>query len=211
LHDSVGQSLVGLSMNLSSVRSQIEGLTKAASVLNDSENLIQQMTKEVRTISHLLHPPLLDEAGLSSAIRWYIDGFAERSKIRVELDCPDDFGRLPRDGETAMFRVVQESLTNIHKHSGSQVAKIACRRRDGGVFLEVADQGSGIAPEKLRLLASNGVPGVGIRGMKERLRQLGGDLEINSGAEGTTVAARLPLPDKPRPNSSDHGASHAAA
>ena len=211
LHDSVGQSLVGLSMNLSAVREQIEGLTKAANVLTDSENLIQQMTKEVRTISHLLHPPLLDEAGLSSAIRWYIDGFAERSKIRVEFDCPNDFGRLPRDGETAMFRVVQESLTNIHKHSGSRVAKIACHRLDGGVLLEVTDEGGGIAPEKLRLLASNGAPGVGIRGMKERLRQLGGDLEINSDAQGTTVAARLPLSDRPQPNSSDHGASQAVA
>jgi len=211
LHDSVGQSLVGLSMNLSTVRTQIEGLTKAAIVLTDSENLIQQMTQEVRTISHLLHPPLLDEAGLSSAIRWYIDGFAERSKIRVEFDCPDDFGRLPRDGETAMFRIVQESLTNIHKHSGSPVAKITCRRLGGEVLLEVADQGSGIAPEKLRQLASNGVSGVGIRGMKERLRQLGGDLEITSSPQGTTVTARLPLADQSRKDSSDLGASQAAA
>jgi signal transduction histidine kinase len=210
LHDSVGQSLVGLSMNLSTVRSQIEGLTKAAFVLTDSENLIQQMTKEVRTISHLLHPPLLDEAGLSSAIRWYIDGFAERSQIRVEFDCPDDFPRLAREGETAMFRVVQESLTNIHKHSGSREAKITCRRLDRGVLLEVQDQGSGIAPDKLPLLSSNGVPGVGIRGMKERLRQLGGDLEINSSGQGTTVVARLPLSDHSQ-NSSDVGTSHAAA
>jgi signal transduction histidine kinase len=211
LHDSVGQLLVGLSLNMSTVRAEIERLTKAAAVLSDSENLIQEMSKEVRTISHLLHPPLLDEAGLASAIRWYIDGFAQRSHIKVELDCPNDFGRLPRDVETAMFRVVQESLTNIHRHSGSLVAQIRCRRIHERVLVEVQDQGTGIPAEKIAMLASVGTPGVGIRGMRERVRQLGGDLEITSDSKGTTVAARLPVLDSPQVNSPDPDASKKAA
>src|SRR6202166_3027111 len=105
LHDSVGQLLAGLSMNLSAVRGDIELLAKTASTLSDSEALVQEMSKEVRTISHLLHPPLLDEAGLVSAVRWYVEGFAQRSKIKVDLDVPDDFGRLPREMETAIFPV----------------------------------------------------------------------------------------------------------
>jgi signal transduction histidine kinase len=213
LHDSVGQLLVGLSLNMSTVRAEIERLTKAAAVLSDSENLIQEMSKEVRTISHLLHPPLLDEAGLASAIRWYIDGFAQRSHIKVELDCPDDFGRLPRDVETAMFRVVQESLTNIHRHSGSLVAQIRCRRIQERVLVEVQDHGTGIPTEKIAMLTSVGTPGVGIRGMRERVRQLGGDLEITSDSKGTTVAARLPVADSLHANSPDpdHDASKKAA
>jgi len=211
LHDSVGQLLVGLSLNMSTVRAEIERLTKAAAVLSDSENLIQEMSKEVRTISHLLHPPLLDEAGLASAIRWYIDGFAQRSHIKVELDCPDDFGRLPRDVETAMFRIVQESLTNIHRHSGSLVAQIRCRRIHERVLVEVQDHGTGIPQEKIAMLASVGTPGVGIRGMRERVRQLGGDLEITSDSKDTTVAARLPVPDSPHANSPDQDASKKAA
>jgi signal transduction histidine kinase len=211
LHDSVGQLLVGLSLNMSTVRAEIERLTKAAAVLSDSENLIQEMSKEVRTISHLLHPPLLDEAGLASGIRWYIDGFAQRSHIKVELDCPTDFGRLPRDIETAMFRVVQESLTNIHRHSGSLVAKIRCQRVQEGILVEVQDHGTGIPAEKIAVLASVGTPGVGIRGMRERVRQLGGDLEIRSDSNGTIVAARLPVLESLLANSSDHDASKTAA
>ena len=211
LHDSVGQLLVGLSLNMSTVRAEIERLTKAAAVLSDSENLIQEMSKEVRTISHLLHPPLLDEAGLASAIRWYIDGFAQRSHIKVELDCPNDFGRLPRDVETAMFRVVQESLTNIHRHSGSLVAKIRCRRIHERVLVEVQDHGTGIPAEKIAMLASLGIPGVGIRGMRERVRQLGGDLEITSDSNGTIVAARLPVLESPVANPSGHDASQKVA
>lgn len=210
LHDSVGQLLVGLSLNVANVRTEIERLTKAAAVLSDSDNLIQQMSQEVRTISHLLHPPLLDEAGLVSAIRWYLDGFAQRSHMQVELDCPEDFGRLPRDVETAMFRVVQESVTNIHRHSGSQIAKIRCRRIHDRVVVEIKDSGAGMSAEKLSLLASDGTPGVGIRGMRERLRQLGGDLVITSGPKGTIVKAGLPIQELP--NASERDASqHAAA
>jgi len=193
LHDSVGQTLAALTMNLAAARTDLERLASTAIALADSESLVQEMSTEVRTISHLLHPPLLDEAGLLSAVRWYVDGFAQRSKIHVDLDLPDDFGRLSRELETAIFRVVQECLTNVHRHSGSPIAKIRFRRHDDEVSVEVEDRGKGIAPEKQDEMASHGMPGVGIRGMRERLRQLGGILEMNSNGSGTVVIARLPL------------------
>src|SRR6202140_572644 len=193
LHDSVGQMLAALNMNLSAVRADIERLSKTANALADSESLVHEMTTEVRTISHLLHPPLLDEAGLSSALRWYVDGFALRSKIQVDLDLPEDFGRLPRESETAIFRVVQECLTNIHRHSGSPMAKIRLRQREDQVTVEIADRGKGIPPEKKEQMTSSGAPGVGIRGMRERLRQLGGTLEIHSNGNGTVIEVRLPV------------------
>jgi signal transduction histidine kinase len=182
-------------MNLSAVRSDIEQLTKTALTLTDSETLVQEMSKEVRTISHLLHPPLLDEAGLVSAVRWYVEGFAQRSKIKIELHFPEHFGRLSREMETAIFRVVQECLTNIHRHSESQIATIRLRHIDGQVVVEVQDKGKGIPPDKLNEMTSEGTPGVGIRGMRERLRQLGGDLEISSNGSGAVVIARLPMKD----------------
>jgi signal transduction histidine kinase len=193
LHDSVGQMLAALNMNLSSVRADVERLAKTASALTDSENLVQQMSTEVRTISHLLHPPLLDEAGLASALRWYVDGFVLRSKIKVALDLPEDFGRLPRESETAIFRVVQECLTNIHRHSESPIARIRLRQHDDQVSVEIEDKGKGIPPEKQEEMNSSGTPGVGIRGMRERLRQLGGTLEFRSNGSGTLVTVQLPL------------------
>jgi signal transduction histidine kinase len=197
LHDSVGQMLAALSMNLAGVRADIDLLTKTTAVLTDSEDLVREMSKEVRTISHLLHPPLLDEAGLASALRWYVDGFAQRSKIEVDLDCPNDFGRLPRIVETAAFRLVQECLTNIHRHSGSPTAKIRLRHSDHEVTVEVEDKGKGIPADKLEEMASVGIPGVGITGMRERVRQLGGTLDIGSSGSGTTVRARLPVSETP--------------
>jgi len=155
---------------------------------------VAEMNKEVRTISYLLHPPLLDEAGLPSALRWYVDGFSQRSKIQVSLDIPEDFGRLPEDLEIAIFRTVQESLTNIHRHSGSPTARVGVDRADGVIHLTVEDRGSGVPVEKRDLVAAAGVPGVGISGMRERLRQLGGTLEIKSNEGGTTVEACLPNP-----------------
>lgn len=193
LHDSVGQVLAALGMNLTTVRSDIERLTKTANVLSESETLIQAMSREVRTISYLLHPPLLDEAGLSSAIRWFIDGFAERSNIKVDLEFPDNFGRFSREAETTVFRVVQECLTNIHRHSGSPIAKVSIAHSDGFVVVAVADRGKGIPSEKLTEMDSAGKLGIGIRGMRERLRQLSGSLEIDSNGSGTVVVARLPV------------------
>lgn len=193
LHDSVGQTLAALAMNLSVVRGDVERLNSIAAALADSEGLVQSMSTEVRTISHLLHPPLLDEAGLTSAIRWYTDGFAQRSKIRVDLDLPEDMERLPSEMETAIFRIVQECLTNIHRHSGSPIAKIQLRQRYDHVLVEIQDRGKGIPLEKLEEMASAGTPGVGIRGMRERMRQLGGTVEISSNSHGTLVTVRLPV------------------
>jgi signal transduction histidine kinase len=193
LHDSVGQMLAALNMNLSAVSADIERLTKTASTVTDSALLVGELSKEIRTISHLLHPPLLDEAGLSSALRWYVDGFIERSKIKVDLDIAPDLGRLPRELETAIFRIVQECLTNVHRHSESPTARIRVGYHGHEIRIEVADKGKGIPAEKRKAIASTGVPGVGIRGMRERVRQLGGALEVNSDGNGTNVMVCLPL------------------
>jgi len=193
LHDSVGQMLAALGMNLAAVGTDIERLVKTANKVNDSAALVQELSREVRTISHLLHPPLLDEAGLASALHWYVEGFAERSKIQVDLEIPADFERLERESETAIFRTVQECLTNIHRHSESPTARIRVVVSDGHVCVEVEDRGRGIPAEKQFEMASTGTPGVGIRGMRERLRQLGGSLDIHSNGKGTLIMARLPL------------------
>ena len=193
LHDSVGQMLVALNMNLSALGGDIERLAKTANTVKDSTSLVESLTSEIRTISHLLHPPLLDEAGLASALRWYVDGFAERSKIKVDLDIAADFGRFSRELETAIFRVVQECLTNIHRHSDSPSAKIRLTCSANDIRVEVKDRGIGIAPAKKMAMETTGIPGVGVRGMRERLRQLGGNLDINSDGNGTCVVARLPI------------------
>jgi signal transduction histidine kinase len=195
LHDSVGQTLAALAMNLATAQSDIEKLSDTVRTLSDSTAMVQDMSKEIRTISHLLHPPLLDEAGLTSALRWYIQGFVERSGIEVDLDLADDFGRLPRELETTVFRVVQECLTNIHRHSESPIAKIRLIRSEKSVQVEIRDEGKGIPQEKRMEMSSSGTVGVGIRGMRERVRQLGGSLEIESSerARGTTIVVRLPL------------------
>jgi PAS domain S-box-containing protein len=194
LHDSAGQILAALNMNLSRLESENGQNTRNATrAIKESLGLVAQLSNELRTISHLLHPPLLDEVGLSSGLRLYLEGFTERSKIKVELDLPDDFGRLPQDLETTIFRIVQECLTNIHRHSGSSVAKIRITRRDSQVRVEVADRGKGMPREKRKAMDSGATPGVGIRGMRERLRQLGGNLEIHSGGQGTVIVARLPV------------------
>jgi signal transduction histidine kinase len=193
LHDSVGQTLAALSMNLSKVETDIERLNQTAKTIADSSALVREMNKEVRTMSYLLHPPMLDEAGLASALRWYVDGFTQRSGIQVDLEIAEDFGRVQPEVETAVFRTVQECLTNVHRHSGSKTAKVRMLHSAGELCLQVKDDGTGIAAEKLDKVASDGAPGVGIRGMRERLRQLGGTLEVNSNDTGTTVEVRVPV------------------
>lgn len=194
LHDSAGQILAALGMNLSLVGSENGNIApRAAKAIQESVGLVQELSRELRTISHLLHPPLLDEVGLASGLRSYLEGFTERSKISVDLELPEDLGRLQQDSETAIFRIVQECLTNIHRHSESPVARIRIRRTDIEVSLEVEDRGKGIPAEKRQAMDSGGTAGVGIRGMRERLRQLGGSLEINSNDTGTVVVARLPV------------------
>jgi len=194
LHDSAGQMLVALDMNLATIQRDGANLNHgAARACAESLHLVQQLSKELRTISHLLHPPLLDEAGLPSAIRWFVEGFAERSKIPVALEVPQNLGRLSPEFETTIFRVVQEGLTNIHRHSGSSTAAIRISQVPDAIRLEISDHGKGI-PAGVQLgLAGAGRSGVGIQGMRERLRQLGGHLEIHSGRIGTTILAVLPL------------------
>jgi PAS domain S-box-containing protein len=198
LHDSVGQALAILGMNLADVAKEKQNLSEnAGKCVDATASLLQQVSQEVRTISHLLHPPLLDEVGLSSALKWYIDGFSERSKIDVSLDMPENFERLTDDLEISIFRIVQECLTNIHRHSESSKAAIRLAAEDGRIRLEVRDEGKGIPPEKQASLNSSGAVGVGFRGMRERVRELGGTLEIRSSPAGTIVLATLPRPAGP--------------
>jgi len=197
LHDSAGQLLAALSMNLSLAESATAGVAPPATkTIRESIDLVQQLSQELRTISHLLHPPLLDEVGLASGLRSYLEGFTERSKVRADLEIPEDLGRLSPDLETAVFRVVQECLTNIHRHSESSYARIGISRSDSQIRLEVQDSGRGIPPEKRDAMRNGGTPGVGIRGMRERVRQLGGSLEIRSNDHGTLVVACLPVTQK---------------
>lgn len=194
LHDSVGQILAALSMNIGAVQSQAYKLDAlGARAVSENAQLVQQASNEIRTLSHLLHPPLLEIAGLASALRWYVDGFSERSKIKVDLEIPADFGRLPADTELAIFRIVQECLTNIHRHSGSSTATIRIQPAGGRLVIRVQDNGKGIPAEKQRELALTSRGGVGFGGIRERLRQLGGTLEIQSNGAGTTVSATLQI------------------
>jgi signal transduction histidine kinase len=195
LHDSIGQTMAALGLNLSNVQSEIERFMKTISIVQDSREIVREASANVRTISYLLHPPLLDENGLSSALPWYVEGFSGRSGIQAKLDLPEDLGRLSRDSEVAIFRVVQESLTNIHRHSGAANAHIRVSPSNGEICVRIEDDGKGIAAEKLHEMASAGAPGVGIRGMRERIRQLGGTLQIDSRGpgRGTVVAITLPL------------------
>jgi len=194
LHDSAGQMLAALQMNLIPMQDDAQSLNpEFARTIGECISLVNELTKELRTVSYLLHPPLLDEAGLSSALRWYVEGFSDRSKIDVQLEVPLELGRLPQEMEMTIFRIVQECLTNIHRHSGSTKAAIVVQRSADELLVEIRDYGKGMAT-----VAGNGSPmlpksGVGIQGMRERVRQLSGELEIQSSPTGTTVTARLPV------------------
>jgi two-component system, NarL family, sensor kinase len=155
--------------------------------------LIAALSRELRTISYLLHPPLLDEAGLASALQSFLEGFSERSKIQVTLSIPNDFGRLSRDVETAIFRIIQEALTNVHRHSGSATAEVRLARLETEIVVEVADSGKGLHRDRHQGRNSMPKVGVGIRGMTERVRQLGGRLDVTSGSQGTVVLVKLPI------------------
>jgi PAS domain S-box-containing protein len=199
LHDSVGQSLAAINMNIASVLAQEERLTPAAAAaVRQNYGLVQQITKEIRTISHLLHPPLLAELGILSSLREYAEGFSERSKIQVSLDFPDALDPLPENMDLAIFRIVQECLTNVYRHSGSTTAFIRMTREPASITVEVRDHGNGM-PSEISSPTSAKSPGVGLSGMRERVREFGGTLEIDSGDAGTTVKATLPLAMKPVP------------
>jgi PAS domain S-box-containing protein len=193
LHDSAGQTLTALSLHLARLAEDAKHDTgELASGIQSAEQLVQYLSREIRTTSYLLHPPLLDESGLPSALRWYVEGLKERSGLDIELNIPDNFERLAPDRELALFRLVQECLTNIHRHSDSKTAIIRVGREGETVRVDVQDQGKGMSPEQLAEIQSRGT-GVGIRGMRERLRQFGGELTIDSDGSGTRIAAVLPL------------------
>jgi signal transduction histidine kinase len=189
LHDSLGQYLAAAKMNL-----EIFATQRKDSSLAEAIELLDQSIAETRTISHLLHPPLLDEAGLCSAARWYVEGFAQRSGIEVGLELPENVGALPKPVALGLFRVLQESLTNIHRHSGGTRAEGTLERYPDRVILKVREDGKGIAPEVLTTFQSKGTNfGVGLAGMRERIRDLGGQLQIEPCAPGVLISASIPL------------------
>ena len=193
LHDSAGQTLAILGIQQAQLAERIQReLPEASKQMEELESITEQLTREIRTTSYLLHPPMLEDIGLASALRWYVNGLEARSGIKIDLKVSDNFGRLPADAELSLFRVVQECLTNIHRHSESKDAVIRIARSDGRVSVEIQDHGKGILPERLTDIQLQG-GGVGIRGMRERLRNLDGELTIQSDGSGTTFLATLPV------------------
>jgi len=192
LHDGVGQLLAAASMEVANVVGGAESSTadRSGSAAN-VQSLIRQVNQEIRTMSYLLYPPLLDEVGLKSALSEYVHGFTQRSRIEVALDLPDQFARLERDLELCLFRIIQECLTNIHRHSGSETAAIRIASEDGLLTLAVCDRGKGISAERLAEIQFRGL-GVGIRGMRERVRHFGGEMTFKSDRAGTTVFVVIP-------------------
>jgi signal transduction histidine kinase len=192
LHDSLGQYLAGAKMNLEMFASE-----RKDSLLAETVQLLDHSIAETRTISHLLHPPLLDEVGLSSAAKWYLEGFAQRSGIEVKVDLAEDASRLPKPVALGLFRVLQESLTNIHRHSNSARAEVALQLSADQAILKVRDYGGGIAPEVLDHFQTAGTKsGVGLAGMRERIHELGGQFRIEPCAPGTLILVTMPLAER---------------
>ena len=181
-------------MEASNLASESDRLSSCgAASLSNIDSLVVQMTKDIRTMSHLLYPPLLDEVGLQSALNDYVKGFSERSGIGVSLDLPATIDRLDRDCELSLFRIIQECLTSIHRHWGSKTASIHIVRDDGALVLKVRDEGRGMPPERLSEIQSRG-SGVGIRGMRERVLQFSGSMFIESDDSGTRIHVVIPIP-----------------
>src|SRR6202521_4945714 len=193
LHDSAGQLITVLGMNLAGIAQRVGQNPVLSETVEDTQNLVQQLNREIRTTSYLLHPTLLDESGLSQAIHWYMQGLKERTELDIELSVPENFGRLPAALELTIFRIVQEGLTNIHRHSGSKTATIRLSRSADSVLLRIEDHGKGISPEKLAALRAQRT-GVGITGMRERVRHLKGVMDIQSNGTGATISVTFPVP-----------------
>ena len=196
LHDSTGQSLAALTMALSQLAKGAAATDPKLSVrLDEASGVARSISDEVRTTSYLLHPPLLDETGLKSALAWYVQGFQEKSNLRATLELPGNLGRLTPDVEIMIFRIVQECLTNVLRHSKSKTVAVRLLLSESTemLTLEVQDHGGGIAPDKLKAIAKGQTAGVGVRGMRERLSSVGGALEIFSDGNGTLVRSVVPL------------------
>jgi two-component system, NarL family, sensor kinase len=193
LHDSVGQSLAAIKMNNAMIKSQVQNASPEVSEgLRSNDDLVDEILRSIRTISHLLHPPLLDESGLPSALRLYVEEFSSRSGIKIDFDCRTSPMRLPPEHETALFRIAQECLGNVHRHSSSSTAGVRFYVKDDKAHLQVNDSGRGISIERQREIASGG-GGVGLRGMRERIAQVGGELQIISSSKGTTIEVAVPI------------------
>jgi signal transduction histidine kinase len=195
LHDSAGQYLAAIQMNLSALlRVDSELATPARSLISESVSLADRCSSEIRTMSYLLHPPLLDELGLRAATSMYVEGFAQRSGIRVDLEISQNLGRLPNEIETALFRVIQQGLANIHRHSGSLVAKVRIQSDAETISAAISDEGRGISVDTLKGFHSGTrLAGVGVMGMRERIKSMGGHFHIRSSEGGTTIEVRVPL------------------
>jgi PAS domain S-box-containing protein len=193
LHDSAGQTLAALGMTVSTIaRAAKANSPELEQEIVEAQTMVQQLTREIRTTSYLLHPPLLDEIGLRAAAEWYVHGLAERSGLDVCITMSDNFERLSSELELVIFRLIQECLTNIHRHSNSKTAAIRIEKQGSTIFVEVRDHGQGMSAERLAEIRSKG-SGVGVRGMRERVRQFKGDLTIESDRSGTKVSVTLPL------------------
>jgi len=210
LHDSTGQGLVALQMNLAAIRQQ-GSLTDArtSQILLESGKQLEELVQEIRTLSYLLHPPLLDEAGLESALRWYVDGLAQRAGMEINFHLEPKLGRLSQDLETAIFRIVQECLTNVQRHSGSSSASIHVVRENAQVLITVGDEGKGMPSASLVDASGIQTVGVGIRGMRERVWELGGYFRIRSAFPGTIVEVALPFKEQDSDRSADKGKARA--
>jgi signal transduction histidine kinase len=194
LHDTAGQTLCAIKMNIAVLQEMSQAGDPSRELLRDLNSLTDEALQEIRTTSYLLHPPLLDEAGFCSAARWFVDGFAKRSGIQVSCTIPPQLDRPPAHCELVLFRVLQESLTNVHRHSGASVAEVVLAHSSDHLTLEVSDNGAGISGERLASLRDvSHHSGVGLAGMRERVRELGGEFEIRSDSRGTTVRVRVPL------------------
>jgi signal transduction histidine kinase len=193
LHDSSGQSLTALKLELAGIERELaERDPQTALRLASAIETARQISDELRTISYLLHPPLLDELGIGSALRWFIDGFEKRSGVKVNLEF-NVSGRLAPELETMVFRMVQECLINIHRHSGSPTGLIRLSQDGAKLIVEVEDHGTGISSEELADISSGATPGVGLRGMRERIHNFGGELELSSSEAGTKIRATIPV------------------
>jgi signal transduction histidine kinase len=192
LHDSIGQYLTIIKMSLDAMSELGRDLDRPE-LLSRCLNAVDECLKETRTISYLLHPPLLDEAGFEAAARWYIDGFAQRGGIQAKLNFPEKMDRLPRSVELVLFRILQESLTNVHRHSGSPTVEVGIERDADVVTLAVKDAGRGIPNQVLEQFRESGTAGVGLAGMRERVVDLGGELRVQSNSQGTLLHATIPL------------------
>jgi signal transduction histidine kinase len=192
LHDTAGQTLAAIKMSLAMLQQEEPPSAQTGKVLNDLNALTDEALQEIRTSSYLLHPPLLDEAGFASAAQWFAEGFTKRSGIQVHCDVSQCAERLPQAVELALFRVLQESLTNIHRHSGATAAKIRFIRHEDKTELQITDNGRGLSAEQLkRFQESDGGAGVGIAGMRERIRGLGGEMRVQSEGTGMTIMVTI--------------------